>query len=227
MSLDQHAEQILLESNEDLISEPSEDTFNQVTAQLVQVHKWKRHNLGTQILDNKFLFVKQYQNGRSKQYWANLLFANPVPQHERHVDWRWGIAALILLVNAAGLFAADYYFHLSAKLVYFSSIAVVAATLGLISFLMLVYKYRNTLNFNTLNGGAPILSLSVNNPSKPAFQAYVNTLSQCIERIQKQYAGRMKNQLANELAEHRRLKDHKVITDRQYDEAKNRILSQH
>jgi hypothetical protein len=227
MSLEQHAEEILLESNEDLVSEPTEDTFDRVTAHLVQVQKWKRHNLGTQILDNKFLFVKQYLNGRIHQYWANLLFANPVPEREHYIDWRWGVAALVLFVNAAGLFVADSHFQLAGKFVYFNSITILLATLALISVLIMIYKSRNRLVFKTLNGHVPILSLAVNNPSKEAFHAYVKTLSQCIERIQQQNAQRMNNQLANELAEHRRLNEQNVISQREYENAKNRILSRH
>ncbi|MGD8940641.1 MAG: hypothetical protein PVJ72_14740 [Gammaproteobacteria bacterium] len=227
MSLDQQAEEILLESNEDLVSEPSEETFNKVTAQLVQIQKWKRQSVGTQILDNKFLFVKRYQHGRSTSYWVNLLFANPVPQRVKRIDWRWGIAALILLANSAGFIAAEHYWNLSEKFIFFNSITVIFATLALISFLTMIYKSKNALVFHTLHGHLPILSLAINNPSKQAFQSYAKTLRQCIEAIQQKNAHKTKNQLANELAEHRRLKDSNVISQQEYEQAKNRILSQH
>ena len=183
--------------------------------------------MGTQILDNKFLFVKRFQHGRSTSYWVNLLFANPVPQRIRHIDWRWGLAALIFLANSVGLIAAEHYFQLSEKFIYSISITIIMATLVLISFLIMIYKSKNVLVFHTLNGHMPILSLAINNPSKQAYKSYAKTLRQCIERIQQQNAHRMKNMLANELAEHRRLKDNKVVSEQEYEQAKNRILSQH
>jgi hypothetical protein len=227
MSGEHQAEEILLESNENLVREPSEESFARVTAQLVQIQKWKRQSVGTQILDNKYLFVKKYRRGRSTSYWVNLLFANPVPQRIQRIDWRWGLAALILFANSAGLIAVEHYWRLSAKFIYFNSITIIMATLALISFLAMIYTSKNVLLFTTLNGHMPILSLAINNPSKTAFRSYVKTLSQSIERIQQQNAHRMKNQLANELAEHRRLKDNNVVSQQEYEQAKNRILSQH
>jgi hypothetical protein len=227
MSLDQHAEEILLESNDELISEPSEETLKQITAHLVQIQKWKRHNLGTQILDKRFLFVKQYVNGRITEYWVNLLFADPVPKREFYTDWRWGIAALILLLNSAGLFVVDKVFHLSSKFSYLNSITILLATLALISLITMIYKSRNTLVFRTLNGRVPILSLTFNYPSKQEFSTYAKILRQCIERVQAHNAHRMNDLLANELAQHRHLKEHKVISAQEYETAKNRILSQH
>ncbi|WP_455209698.1 hypothetical protein [Kaarinaea lacus] len=227
MSVEQQAEEILLESNEDWGSEPSEDTYKKVTAQLVQIQKWKRQSVGTQILDNKFLFVKKFQRGRSTSYWVNLLFANPVPQRIKRLDWRWGLASLILTANCAGLIAAEHYLHVSTKFIYFNSITIITATLALMSLLTMIYKSKNVLVFKTLNGDMPILSLAMNNPSKEAFQTYARTLRRCIEQIQQQNAHRMTNQLANELAEHRRLKDNNIISQQEYEQAKNRILSQH
>jgi hypothetical protein len=110
---------------------------------------------------------------------------------------------------------------------FFNSITIVFATLALLSFLIMIYKSQNALVFHTLNGHLPILSLAINNPSKQAFRSYAKTLRQCIERIQQQNAHKIKNRLASELAEHRRLKDTNVISQQEYEQAKNRILSQH
>ena len=227
MNLENNAEQILLESDDDLIAGPTEESFSKVSAHLVQIQKWKHHSLGTQILDNKFLFVKRFQNGKNIKYWANLLFADPIPKRERHIDWRWGLGALILLANSAGLMAAEHYFHVSAHFIYFNSITVVALALALISVLVMIYRYRNSLVFTTAHGKVPILTLAMNNPSKAEFQNYAKTLRECIERLQQQHAHRMNNQLANELAEHRRLKDSEAISAQEYENAKNRILSRH
>lgn len=226
MTLEQQAEEILLESDETLATKPSEDTFNKVSAQLVQIQKWKRCSLGAQILDDKFLFVKSYQRGRSAKYWYNLMFADPVPKRHQSIDWRWGLASLVFFLNAAGLLAIEHYYQLSARFVYFNSITVVLVTLGLIGFLMMIYKAKNALVFHTLHGQMPILSLAVNNPSKEEYQSFAKSLRQCIEQLQ-QRAHKVNNQLAKELGEHRRLKDENVVSEQEYEKAKNRILSQH
>ena len=227
MSIEQPTEEILLESEDDVSLGPSEESFARVTAQLLQVQKWKRVGLGTRILDNRFLFVKQYHNRKTATYWVDLLFMDPQPQRDRFVDWRWGLWALGLLALAGGLLALEYYFQLSAKFGYFNSIAVLLATLAVLCVLSMIYTSRNAVLFHTHHGRVPILALAYNNPSKEAFQTYIETLKLCIEQVQAQHAHKSANRLASELAEHRRLKDEKAISESAYEAAKNRILSQH
>lgn len=226
MSIEQHAEEILLESEEVPTDKPNEESFSKVTAQLIQIQKWKRRGVATQILENKFLFAKTFRNRSSKTYWINLLFVDPAPKRDKHLDWRWGIGALIFLANAAAFITVEHYFHVSAKFIYFHSFTALAATLTLLCILMMVYTAKNTLLFTTLNGHIPILHLEYNKPSKDQFQNYVNALSQCIEQAQ-QHSRRKNNGLADELAEHRRLKEEKAISEQDYEQAKNNILSRH
>lgn len=219
------AEQISLESDYDEIRQPSAETFEKVTHQLIQVQKWRRISIAAQILDNKFLFVQQYRNNRKVKYWVNLLFVNPVPRREKHIDSRWGLAALIMALICAALVAVEKYFHLSAKFLYFPSIIILFGTLALISTLTLIYRYRDSLSYVTLGGDLTVLPLIYNNPSTTEFKSFAKALSGCAKQLQDRT--RLKNQLASELAEHRRLKDSNVISEKEYEKAKNKILSQH
>ena len=227
MGLNQNAEVILLESYDEFESEPTEETLNQVTAHLAQLQKSKHHNLGTQILGKRFLFVKHYVKERIIEYYVNLLFADPIPQRDLYIEWRWGFVALTLLLISIGLPATDKYLHLSSKFTYLNLITIVMTALALISLITMIYKSRNKLVFKTLHGRVPILSLTYNYPSKDKFRAYVKILRQCIERSQHHNAHRMSDILANELAQHRQLKERNVISTREYEKAKNSILSRH
>lgn len=223
----QQAEAVLLESGDVSIDEPSQDTFNKVTAELVQVQKWKHSGLRTQILDGKFLRVRKFQYGREIEYWINLLFLQPVSRRQICIDWRWGAATWWLSGVAAGLYTLEHYLHLSSKVSYFESAIIALVTLAVLSLLMTVYKSSFAQVFQTASGHVPILSMAINKPSKGEFRTYVRSLSDCIADVQRQYEQGTKNLLANELAEHRRLKDVKVISQHQYDAAKKQILSRH
>lgn len=220
-------EQILLESDDDWIAEPTEETYSKVSASLGQIQKWKRYGVGTQILDNKFLFVKKFHKHRSAQYWVNLMFVDPRPRRKLMVNWRMGFGSLALSAIAAGLFAAEQHFHVSAHFTYFNFVAISLGILGLAGFINAMYQTRHPLVFVTCTGRVPVVELVMNMPSKEAFKSYVTGLSRCIERVQQHYASRLKNQFAGELAEHRRLKDNKAISDQDYETAKNRIMSRY
>lgn len=219
------AEQISLESDYDEIRKPSEETFEKVTHQIIQVQKWKRVSVAAQILDNKFLFVQKYSNNRKVKYWVNLLFINPIPVRKKNIDLRWGLSALIMACICAALVTAEKYFQISDKFIYFPSIIILFGTLALISTLVLVYRYQDTLSYVTLGGNLTVLPLLYNNPSKAEFKSFAKVLSGRTKQLQDRT--RLKNRLANELAEHRRLKDSGVISEKQYEKAKNKILSQH
>ena len=86
MTLLQRAEEIQLTSGDLSDGDPAPDVFDKITAELVQIQRWKSSGIRAQLLDNKFLYVRQHRNGREIKYWINLLFANPVSKREIHWD---------------------------------------------------------------------------------------------------------------------------------------------
>ena len=227
MTLLQRAEEIQLTSGDLSDDEPTPDIFNKVTAQLVQIQRWKSSGIRAQLLDNKFLYVRRHRNGREIKYWINLLFANPVSKREIHLGWRWGMVALSSSAMAAVLHMAENRFPSIAELNYLDSVIIGLGTLAAVGFLMMIYRSSFALVFRTLNGHVPILSLSLYQPSRKEYRSFVKAVSDCITRIQQKYVQGKDTQLANELAEHRRLKDAKAVSAREYEAAKRRILSRH
>jgi len=227
MTLLQRAEKIQLTSGELSDDEPAPDVFDKVTAQLVQVQRWKGSAIRAQLLDNKFLYVRKHRNGREIKYWFNLLFANPVSKREFRLGWRWGVVALSLSAIAAILHMAENRFPSISKLNYLDSVIIGLGTLAAVGFLMMVYRSSFALVFRTLNGHVPVLSLTLNQPSRGEYRSFAKAVSDCITQIQRKYAQGKDTQLANELAEHRRLVDAKVVSTREYEAAKRRILSRH
>lgn len=227
MSIQQHAEEILLESDFEPAPEPTEEDFSKVSAHLVQVQKWKHFSQGSRILDNRFLFVKKFQSQKTSAYWVNLLFVDPQPQRERRINWRWGLAALIFLALTVSLWVVESSFHISEKLSYINSAIVILGTMVMMCILAIIYTAKNNVMFITRTGRVPVASFLYNNPSKGIFREYIKSIKMCTEAVHAKHANKSTYSLANELAEHRRLKDEKIITDRDYEQAKNRILSRH
>ena len=128
---------------------------------------------------------------------------------------------------AAVLHMAENRFPSIAELNYLDSVIIGLGTLAAVGFLMMIYRSSFALVFRTLNGHVPILSLSLYQPSRKEYRSFVKAVSDCITRIQQKYVQGKDTQLANELAEHRRLKDAKAVSAREYEAAKRRILSRH
>jgi len=227
MTLLQRAEEIQLSSGDLSDGDLAPDVFDKVTAQLVQIQRWKSSGIRAQLLDNKFLYVRRHRNGREIKYWINLLFANPISKRELHVGWRWGFVASALSTIAAALHMAESHFPAISELRYLNSVIIGLGTLAAVGFLMMIYRSSFALVFRTLNGHVPVLSLALNQPSRGEYRSFVKAVSDCITRIQQKYVQGKDTQLANELAEHRRLKDAKAVSAKEYEAAKRRILSRH
>ncbi|WP_455203773.1 hypothetical protein [Kaarinaea lacus] len=226
MTNQQPAEEILLYSQEEEVqSAPTEESFSQVTLQLLQIQKWKQHSLALLVLENKFLYVKNYRYKRKDEYWLNLKYLNPQPKKTTHIAWRWGVAMLFCLLNAFGLWAAKPY--ISEWFPYSVSAMVLLLTVSAILTLIMIYRSQTILLYSTASAQIPVVSLAYNNPSKGEFRTFVKALSQIILAAQPKDYQDQSNRLAVELAEHRRLKESKVISEEQYEMAKETLFSQH
>jgi hypothetical protein len=223
----QQAEQITLSSSEAVQGQPTEASFQNVTLQLAQINKWKRQGLSAQVLEDKFVFIKKYHNGKTKQYWLNLLFLNPQPEFKRIIDWRWGIASFLMILVAVLIITADNAFDLSRVFSYVVSAVILLLTGASITLLVMLQRMRNSVTFSTVNGCVPVIELTNNKPSKAAFETFISAFCQRIGQTKKSNTFNHNSLLAAEMAEHRRLHEEGVLEETHYQKAKRRLLAQH
>jgi hypothetical protein len=224
----QPSEDILLHASgtfPDEAQEPTEESFKKVTQEISQTQKWRHRSLAAQILEDRFISVKQFRNRKRKDYWLNLFYINPQPKKTIDIAWKWGIAGLVFPGIAYALYSMGDLIPLSR--VYLISGMVASVTLAIVSVLIMIQRSEIKLTYETNKGGAPVLGLAYNNPTKKEFREFVKKLNHSIQQLQSQDHRDQADLLAAEMHEHRRLKEANILTEETYEIAKNKILAQH
>jgi hypothetical protein len=221
------SEQILLYSTDEESSAPSKETFANITLRLSQYNKWKMQRKIFKVHDNKILSVVDLSLTASKKYWFQLCHLDPQPERLRALDYRLGIVSIILGLNAYLLTYLNNHFNLNNWILSYTSIMTLLITAALIVFAFMLYKSKNLVVYHSYYGQHPIALLLNNNPSKSDFDQFITKLSTLITQARKAKIIEKSQALASELSEMRRLKDESVISNDEYDEIKQHILSHH
>lgn len=224
------SEEITLYSAVSTHDEPDEtNTPDPQAATLKFTQLDKARSLGKKFIlyDNKQLSVADYQLKSKRQYWVDLSFLQNKAQLKWHVAWAWFWLWLgfSLLSGIAAAIAMHPMFGVSMG--HAAAAALVLACVGVLSLFALYRKSRRVLRFFTLHGKLPVLELLYNNPERKVFTQFVEALVNRIQQAHsKQYLSKDES-LAAELAQHRQLMQHQIISGEQYEEAKTRLFSMH
>lgn len=208
-------------------SQPDEAALNNITLNLVQIDKLNRQTKRACVYDDRFIGIQFYDYRSPKNYWVNLLSLDFKPQRQRNIKWLWVVTFLGLFNLAFITVYLDLNTTLLPNVPYMLSVAVALFTLSFLSLLILRRNYKDTISFYTMHGQIPLVELIYNQPTKAEFHDFIVALSNKIQTLKKATYFDQSQQLAAELAEHRRLRNDGIISQELYQTAKKRIFSQH
>jgi len=227
MSLSGIAEQITLDSGETELANvtPNKDKLKNVTLELVQVSKFHKTQRQVRVFDHKVLYIKEKVGklGRHILLDLALMDENPVTVRE------FSLVSLVAC-GVTGLVAAITFFLALNGLVSVAPLYMygTGALLTLISascLFLTARSFKNTLVFKTIHGRVSVMSLFKNDPNKAKFTQFTKALINNIElaRANSQYS--KSKFIPAIVGEHRRLFEKQFITQEQFDQAKQNILS--
>jgi hypothetical protein len=229
-SRDEGSEEITLYS---AVSTHTEEDENNVpdtqAASLKFTQLDKARSLGKKFIlyDNKQLSVSEYQLKSKRQYWVELSYLQDKAQSKWHIAWAWFWMWLGFSILSAIAGSVALYPIFAISVAQASAAALILACVSVLCLFALYRKSHRVLRLFTLNGNLPVIELLNNNPNRKVFNQFVQALQKRIQLAHsKQYLSK-DERLAAELAQHRQLKQHKIITAEQYENAKNRLFSLH
>lgn len=221
----QASEEILLYSRD--TQTKAQVSLNTVTHQLSQYNRWKMQRKLFKVYDDKILSVVDMSLTSTKKYWVQLCHFDPEPVNVRSINFRIGLAALVLSLIAYLTVSAGTSFELATLNQHYKSIAALLITLSVICLVFMIYTSKNLTVFFTYHARYPIAMFLKNYPSKSEYNTFVSTLSELVKRARETSIHEKSQDLANELSELRRLKNASIVTENEYDEAKRKIFSHH
>ena len=221
----QATEHIVLESDERRV--PALRTARKVHSRLRVQSSVRRRASELALIDYCYLSVRTWRSrSPDAQYVLDLRFVDPALRLSRHVAWRFLAASAVLAVLAVALAwrisasSTPWRHEWLLPLGGLFGLAVCAALVGL-------YRTTKTLVLFSVSGRARLLELTGGVGSFRAMHRFSRTLA-AHQRIASARRRRSRAEhLRDEMREHLRLKEAGVLSEKEYEMSKARILAKH
>lgn len=220
----QAVEHILLESDDH--EPPQRHTARKVHTSHRFRSRLRRRVVELEIIDYYYLFCRQ-RNAHSESHECifDLRFVDPFLRQSRHVPSRWlaltvGFAVLGILILTQSSSAYDWRhirLPVGALLLFF------AACSGMVS----TYRLTETLELRSFHGQAKLLELTGSLGALRALRPFMRKLGAHLRIAAGARRSPKAAHLRDEMREHHRLREAGVLSERQYEESKRRILAHH
>ncbi|MCI0399850.1 MAG: hypothetical protein L0Y67_07815 [Gammaproteobacteria bacterium] len=199
-----------------------------VNHKLHQRLKIKGYEGAFTVFNETYLFVFATSLlSNTKKYWVNLTYLDPNPKRYLRIAWPWLITTLTLIGIAGLLFLFRDTSIQPLGLRPTLPVMLLLGALTLISFLALVYRSEDKLVFCSQYGRTNLIELAYKNPNSMEFQNFVRELVRRIAQAKTESLQKESERLAGELREHRRLRDVRILPEKEYERSKANILSYH
>ncbi|HYM36496.1 MAG TPA: hypothetical protein VET48_13945 [Steroidobacteraceae bacterium] len=179
------------------------------------------------ILDDHYVAVTTQLRSTEKTHNVDLRFVDSKPIGFRNISWRWLYAALLFASLTAAEILADLYVRQAVVASYGISAAILFGTFAICCGIMCFYFTTESLHFVSLHGRASVVgisgSLGMRRKAKPCAAEiikYVKIAHAYFKQSKAAY-------LRDEMREHTRLFEQGAFTEKQYQDAKMRILQAH
>ena len=221
----QATEHIVLESDERRV--PALRTARKVHSRLRVQSSVRRRASELALIDYCYLSVRTWRSrSPDAQYVLDLRFVDPALRLSRHVAWRFLAASAVLAVLAVALAwrisasSTPWRHEWLLPVGGLFGLAVCAALVGL-------YRTTKTLVLFSVSGRARLLELTGGVGSFRAMRSFSRTLAAHVRIASARRRRSRAEHLRDEMREHLRLKEAGVLSEKEYEMSKARILAKH
>ena len=221
----QATEHIVLESDERKV--PALRTARKVHSRLRVQSGVRRRASELALIDYCYLSVRTWRSrSPDAQYVLDLRFVDPALRLSRHVAWRFLAASAVLTVLAVALAwrisasSTPWRHEWLLPLGGLFGLAVCAALVGL-------YRTTKTLVLFSVSGRARLLEVTGGVGSFRAMRSFSRTLAAHMRIASARRRRSRAEHLRDEMREHQRLKEEGVLSEKEYEMSKARILAKH
>ena len=221
----QATEHIVLESDERRV--PALRTARKVHSRLRVQSSVRRRASELALIDYCYLSVRTWRSrSPDAPYVLDLRFVDPALRLSRHVAWRFLAASAVLAVLAVALAwrisasSTPWRHEWLLPLGGLFGLAVCAALVGL-------YRTTKTLVLFSVSGRARLLELTGGVGSFRAMRSFSRTLAAHVRIASARRRRSRAEHLRDEMREHLRLKEAGVLSEKEYEMSKARILAKH
>jgi hypothetical protein len=185
------------------------------------------HGCSTELslLEGHYLRVHSVRSrGQGRKYQFDLRYMNPRPVRVHHIAWAWLFACVASFAVAAWALAATWFDSASLRAVV---IGVVTTCAGFIALFFFLRRTTESLTFRSEHGLVTLIEVTGGIGSTRKGKPFFVELIKGINAAKAERSQAKEHFLCDEMREHHRLRELGVLSEREYEQSKARILAQH
>jgi hypothetical protein len=221
-------DQITLSSSEPPVVNPHKKNLNQVTAEFLQESKFNGIKHLFRVYDTRIVKIKKQTRKGPRDYLVNLVILDERPSFGIGIKLKFLVWSAIMGAVCFGVLQLkNLNLDLLAQYVKPYHFYVVAGLLGAASILLFITLLRSITfewQFKSMHGRIPLVRFLMLNPGFSAVRSMLRHISDNIQLTRSNNYMSDEQELAAELQEHRRLRDEGLLSSRDYEKAKARIM---
>lgn len=177
-----------------------------------------------EIKEGRYLYVDINKLKKNTAYQLDLVALKPKSKFRIYIAWPWLLAALIVLLTAYSLLELlPQFFDLSLEQ-YAFPIKLGSGSLVFIFVIVFLTTTCRERVFIAPNTGYPLVRLLVGKPNHKAYQAFVAYLESRIKALSKHLQLNKQQRIAGELRMMRRLMKQHVVSEKEYERFKSKLM---
>lgn len=220
------AEEITLDSGESEVASitPVKENLKNVTLELVQFNKLHKTQKHIRVFDHKTLYIKEKIGKQARHILLELSLINEKPVLIRDFN----VATLVASIAVTIVACIASYIHTKGlintpDIFMYSGIGILALA-AVACFVLTAKSYQNSWVFKSADGNVPVLQIFSNAPNKKVFSKFTKAFANNVE-LARSNRKKDSNLLPAIVGEHRRLFEKGFISEEQFDQARQNILS--
>jgi hypothetical protein len=176
-----------------------------------------------QIVNGKELRIIQGLGAKQRVYLVHLLALADKSRVRFNIAWGWFYLAIGCLIGLVIYLLAKSLFTINSGMIEFAIIGgfVLGIVLGLI---LVIANFSRVRVFYARHSAIPLFDLYISKPNQQAYKAFLRNLNEYIEKTRAFWKLKLDQQIAGEVRMLRRLASDGVISQLDYDRAKDRLF---
>ena len=177
-----------------------------------------------ELKDGRYLFVDAKKLKKNKKYQLDLIALEPKSKIRINIAWSWLVAAIVVILAAYFVLELmPQLFNISLEN-YSFPITLGSASLTFLLLLLFVVTACRERVFVASNTNYPLVRLLIGKPDRKAYQAFLSRLEDRIKTLSEHLQLDEQQRIAGELRMMRRLTKHDVLSEKEYERIKSKLM---
>ena len=219
--------EIELETSEETtwFSDDEKVTIEKINLEFVQSNKVKGAYRKITIFNDHHCYQTiKNKHQRKYKYRVDLSFLDPRAFRERKIAWNWLYGSIGLSVISLAMVYLGWFSGMFKPSIYYGTSLIVVISAMLISLLLFAHNSYDKVYFRSQYGRVKFIEVLNKSPDKATFRKFIALFMTQVKNQKNKRNFSQSKFLTRELQEIRRLMSEEVISQREYEYGKARIL---